>query len=98
MSQDTGTSPEPQSVPDSPGRHALRDSTLLTDKDTPQRSTTVAPRTVPRWLPFAVYGGMVLALAALAWLAGPTPGALVWPLAVAVIGAVIIWRQADPEL
>ncbi|MGD0554748.1 MAG: ATP-binding protein [Streptosporangiaceae bacterium] len=103
MSQDTGMSPE-ASASERPGRNALRDSTLLTDKtlptgkDGPTANTQVSGRTVPRWLPFALYGGLVLALAALACLAGPTPGALIWPLAVAVIGAIIIWRQADPEL
>jgi signal transduction histidine kinase len=51
-----------------------------------------------RWVPFGVYGGLLLALVGLAWLAGPTPGSLIWPLAVAVIGALVIWRQADPEL
>jgi signal transduction histidine kinase len=96
MSSKTGPSPAPQDAPaEHPGRHALKDSTLRTDPSAP------APRrrlVSVRWLPFAVYGCLVLGLAALAWLAGPTPGALIWPLAVAVIGAVVIWRQADPEL
>jgi len=91
-------SPEAASAAERPGRNALRDSTLLADKDTPTPDTEVSRRTVPRWLPFAIYGGLVLALVLLAVLAGPTPGALIWPLAVAVIGAIIIWRQADPEL
>jgi signal transduction histidine kinase len=50
------------------------------------------------WAQLAIYGGLVIALAALAWLAGPGDGELIWPLVVAAIGAVIVWRQADPEL
>jgi signal transduction histidine kinase len=96
MSQEAGTTAGQES-PDSLGRQALRESTLLTDKDALRQAPKVARRT-PTWLPYAVYGGLVVALAALAWLAGPTPGALIWPLAVAVIGAIIVWRQADPEL
>jgi signal transduction histidine kinase len=92
-------STEGQESSDSLGKQALRESTLLTDKDTPPaKAAANRTRTTPKWLPFAIYGGLVLALVALVWLAGPTPGALVWPLAVAVIGAIIIWRQADPEL
>lgn len=64
----------------------------------PETRTGRGPAQRTRWLPYAVYGGLLLALVGLAWLAGPTPGALIWPLAVAVIGALVIWRQADPEL
>jgi len=85
-------------APDPPGRRALKDSTLLADKPEPPDKPARKLGGNVRWLPFAVYGGLIVGLVALAWLAGPTPGALIWPLAVAVIGAVIIWRQADPEL
>jgi signal transduction histidine kinase len=88
-----------------PGRDALKDSTLLSDRPEKAGKTQRRRRdkihqagTDVRWVPVVVYGALVLALAGLAWLAGPTPGALMWPLIVAVIGAVIIWRQADPEL
>jgi signal transduction histidine kinase len=96
MSAKTGPSPSPQdATAERPDRHALKDSTLTAD---PSAREPRRPLVNVRWLPFVVYGGLVLGLAALAWLAGPTPGALIWPLAVAVIGAIVIWRQADPEL
>ncbi len=46
-----------------------------------------------------VAAAAVLAVAGvLSWLAGPDPSAFVWPLAVAAIGAGLVWRQAYPEL
>src|SRR5216683_4187834 len=32
------------------------------------------------WPQIAIYGGLVIALAALAWLAGPSDGQFIWPL------------------
>ena len=72
------------------GRHVLKETLPAA---APRNSSTGV-----RWAPVAVYGGLVVGLAVLVWLAGPTPGALIWPLVVAVIGAIVIWRQADPEL
>jgi signal transduction histidine kinase len=46
----------------------------------------------------AMLAALVAGLAALAWLAGPRSAELLWPLLVAAIGAVLVWRQADPVL
>jgi signal transduction histidine kinase len=46
----------------------------------------------------AMLVALVAMLAALAWLAGPHSVGLLWPLLVAAIGAVLVWRQADPAL
>ncbi len=46
----------------------------------------------------AMLVALVAMLAALAWLAGPHSLGLLWPLLVAAIGAVLVWRQANPAV
>lgn len=40
---------------------------------------------------------VVIAAGLLTWLTGPGPSMFIWPLAVAAIGAGLVWRQAYPE-
>jgi signal transduction histidine kinase len=40
---------------------------------------------------------VIVAAGVLTWLAGPAPSAFIWPLAVALTGAGLVWRQAYPE-
>jgi signal transduction histidine kinase len=40
---------------------------------------------------------VIAAAGVLTWAAGPSPGTYIWPLAVALLGAGLIWRQAYPE-
>ncbi|GII90867.1 ATP-binding protein [Sinosporangium siamense] len=67
---------------------------------TPQREHEGPPPSRD-WSQLAAFGAIAFALLAIGWLTGspgsPNQSITAWPVAVAGIGALILWQQADPN-